>query len=109
MVSVSERVKESMASGSWIRRMFEEGAVLKKQYGEENIFDLSLGNPVVEPPTEFFQELEKIAEHPTPGMHRYMSNAGYDTTRAAVARQLALETGIKFTVNDIHYAQHTEN
>jgi len=90
-----------MTSGSWIRRMFEEGTVLKKQYGEENIFDLSLGNPVVEPPAEFFQELGKIAEHPRPGIHRYMSNAGYDETRAAVAEQLTLETGIKFTVNDI--------
>lgn len=90
-----------MASGSWIRRMFEEGAVLKKQYGEENIFDLSLGNPIVEPPPEFSQELKRIAEHPTPGMHRYMSNAGYDATRAAVAEQLALETGIKFTTGDI--------
>jgi len=90
-----------MASGSWIRRMFEEGAILKKQYGEKNIFDLSLGNPVVEPPAEFFQELKKIAEHPVSGMHRYMSNAGYDETRAAVAKQLALETGIRFTVNDI--------
>jgi len=90
-----------MASGSWIRRMFEEGAVLKKQYGEENIFDLSLGNPIVEPPPEFSQELKRIAEHPTPGMHRYMSNAGYDATRATVAEQLALETGIKFTTGDI--------
>ena len=90
-----------MASGSWIRRMFEEGAVLKKQYGEKNIFDLSLGNPVVEPPAEFFRELKKIAEHPAPGMHRYMSNAGYDETRAAVAKQLSQETGIRFTVNDI--------
>jgi len=90
-----------MASGSWIRRMFEEGAVLKKQYGEENIFDLSLGNPIVEPPPEFFRELKQIAEHPAPGMHRYMSNAGYDATRAAVAEHLALETGIKFSASDI--------
>ncbi len=90
-----------MASGSWIRRMFEEGAILKKQYGEKTIFDLSLGNPVVEPPAEFFRELKKIAEHPMPGMHRYMSNAGYDETRAAVAKQLSQETGIRFTMNDI--------
>jgi len=90
-----------MASGSWIRRMFEEGAILKKQYGEENIFDLSLGNPIMEPPAEFFQEMKNIAEHSTPGMHRYMSNAGYTETRVAVAEQLALETGIKFTMNDI--------
>jgi len=98
---LSERVRESMASGSWIRRMFEEGAIFKKQYGEENIFDLSLGNPIMEPPAEFFQELKEIAEHPTPGTHRYMSNAGYDETRAAVAEQLSFETGIKFTMNDI--------
>jgi len=90
-----------MASGSWIRRMFEEGAILKNQYGEENIFDLSLGNPIMEPPAEFFRELKEIAEHPTPGMHRYMSNAGYAETRATVAEQLALETGIKFTGNDV--------
>jgi aspartate aminotransferase len=90
-----------MAEGSWIRRMFEEGAIMKKRYGEENVFDLSLGNPIVEPPPEFNQELKKLAEQPLPGMHRYMSNAGYAETRAAVAEQLALETGIKFTMNEI--------
>ncbi|MBA7469434.1 Aspartate/prephenate aminotransferase [subsurface metagenome] len=90
-----------MGSSSWIRRMFEEGIELKQRYGEENIFDLSLGNPIMEPPAEFFQEIKKIAEHPTPGMHRYMSNAGYTETRAAVAEQLSFEIGIKFTMNDI--------
>ena len=90
-----------MGSSSWIRRMFEEGVELKQRYGEENIFDLSLGNPIMEPPAEFFQELKKIAEHPTAGMHRYMSNAGYTGTRAAVAEQLSSETGIKFTANDV--------
>jgi len=98
---VSEKVRKSMAEGSWIRRMFEEGAVLKQRYGEENVFDLSLGNPVTEPPTEFQQELKKLAEHPLPGMHRYMPNAGYAETRVAVAEQLSLETGIKFVMNDI--------
>lgn len=100
-MSVSETVRKSMVEGSWIRRMFEEGAALKQRYGEENIFDLSLGNPVMEPPAEFRRELRKLAEHPLPGMHRYMSNAGYAETRAAVAEQLARETGLKFTVNDI--------
>ena len=81
--------------------MFEEGAILKQRYGEENVFDLSLGNPIMEPPTEFHQELRKLAERPLPGMHRYMSNAGYAETRVAVAEQLSLETSIKFTMNDI--------
>jgi len=90
-----------MAQGSWIRKMFEEGASLKHQYGEENVFDLSLGNPVLEPPPEFHQELRRLVENPLPGMHRYMANAGYPETRAAVAAQLSLETGIKFTMNDV--------
>jgi len=90
-----------MAAGSWVRRMFEEGIALKQRYGEENVFDLSLGNPVLEPPPEFDRELRRLAEHPLPGMHRYMENAGYPETRAAVAAQLALETGIKFTMNEI--------
>jgi aspartate aminotransferase len=81
--------------------MFEEGTLLKKRYGEENVFDLSIGNPVMEPPPEFKAELKRLANNPIPGMHRYMENAGYAETRASVATQLSLETGLKFTMNDI--------
>lgn len=90
-----------MVQGSWIRKMFEEGAALKRQFGEQNVFDLSIGNPIMEPPPRFREELRKLAEHPLPGMHRYMENAGYVETRAAVATQLSLESGLKFTANEI--------
>ena len=100
-MSVSDRVRKSMVQGSWIRKMFEEGASLKQRYGEENVFDLSLGNPVMEPPAAFHRELKRLANHHLPGMHRYMANAGYTETRAAVAEQLSLEAGIKFAINDI--------
>ena len=102
-MSISERVQKSMAKGSWIRKMFEVGASLKQQYGEENVFDLTLGNPVMEPPAEFHRELRRLEENPLPGMHRYMQNAGYSETRAAVAVQLSLETGIKFTMSQNEY------
>ena len=98
---ISDNVSKRMMEGSWIRRMFEEGDNLKKHYGVENVFDLSLGNPVMEPPPEFKQELKKVMKKPAPGIHRYMENAGYAETRAAVAVQLSHETGIKFTGNDI--------
>ena len=81
--------------------MFEAGIALKAQYGEENVFDLSLGNPVVEPPEEFREELRRLAEHPIKGMHRYMPNAGYPETRQAVAAGLADETGLPFSAGDI--------
>ena len=100
-MSISDNVRARMVEGSWIRKMFEEGAILKQRYGDENVFDLSIGNPVMEPPPEFVKELERLAADPLPGMHRYMENAGYSETRAAVAAQLSLEAGIKFSVNDI--------
>jgi len=98
---ISEKIRQNMAQGSWIRRMFEEGAALKQKFGAENVFDLSLGNPTVEPPAEFVQELRRLAENPLPGMHRYMPNAGYPETREAVAAQLSAETGIKLNLNNV--------
>ena len=93
---VSHKVRSFMEQGGWIRRMFEAGILLKAQYGEDNVFDLSLGNPVVEPPEEFRQELRRLAQHPINGMHRYMPNNGYPETRQAVAEGLKGETGLPF-------------
>ena len=96
-MAVAGKIREFMERGSWIRKMFEEGIALKTQYGEDNVFDLSLGNPIMEPPPQFFEELRRIADSPEPGMHRYMPNAGYPDARAAVAAGLARETGMQFT------------
>lgn len=98
---VSDKVRGFMEQGGWIRRMFETGIAMKAEYGEENVFDLSLGNPVVEPPPQFHQELRRLAEHPIKGMHRYMPNNGYPETRQAVADGLKAETGIPFSAGDI--------
>lgn len=98
---MSEKVRKGMEAGSWIRRMFDEGAIMKKKYGADKVFDLTLGNPIVEPPEQFFVELRKLANSNTPGMHRYMANAGYPETRTAVAVQLGKETGLKMTGEDV--------
>ncbi|MCZ6615321.1 MAG: pyridoxal phosphate-dependent aminotransferase [Chloroflexi bacterium] len=98
---VSDKVRGFMEQGGWIRRMFEAGIALKAQYGADNVFDLSLGNPIVEPPEEFRRELRRLAGNPIPGMHRYMPNAGYPETRRAVAKGLTEETGLPFTAEEI--------
>ena len=100
-MSISNNVQQRLSQGSWIRKMFEEGALLKKKYGNDNVFDLSIGNPIIEPPPEFQTELKRLANISERGMHRYMENAGYQETRASVASQLSKETGIKFTHDDI--------
>jgi aspartate aminotransferase len=81
--------------------MFEEGIRLKQQYGADNVYDFSLGNPVQEPPPQFYEALRHVVEQPRPGMHRYMPNVGYPETRAAVANQLAQETGLPWHENHI--------
>lgn len=93
---LSDKVSRFLGNSSWIRKMFEEGERLSKIYGAENVYDFTLGNPSVEPPEKFREELKKLALNPLPGMHRYMSNAGYPETRSAVAEVLAEHSGLPF-------------
>ena len=98
---ISQYVSRSMEEGGWIRRMFEVGIALKAQYGDDNVFDLSLGNPIMEPPRSSTPSCSALPRSPAPGMHRYMPNAGYPETRQAVADTLSAETGLSFGVGDI--------
>ena len=100
-MAISRKLQQQMAEGGWIRKMFEEGIALKKSFGESNIFDLTLGNPVMEPPDEFRKELRRWVNEPSAGMHRYMPNAGYPETRAAVAEHLSSVTGLPFSQNEV--------
>ena len=95
MASVSRKIGESLSGQSFIRKMFEEGNRLRGIYGADKVFDFSLGNPNLEPPEEFQEVLRDLVTHPIPGMHGYMSNAGYPETRAAVAAFLTEEQGVR--------------
>jgi aspartate aminotransferase len=96
-MAISRKVREQMNNSSWIRRMFEEGIELRKIHGEQNVFDLSLGNPLLEPPPEFKTELQRLIREETPGTHRYMPNGGFPEVRAKVAEVLSEESGTAFT------------
>jgi aspartate aminotransferase len=76
-MAVAKKVRGFISQSSWIRKMFEEGNILKKQYGAENVYDFSIGNPSVEPPIEFKQALRQVIGEVISGVHGYMSNAGY--------------------------------
>lgn len=94
---IANKIAGFIDKSSWIRKMFEEGERMRALHGAENVYDFTLGNPDVEPPREFLKEFRELAEHPIPGMHRYMSNAGYDETRSAVAEVLAEKSGLEVT------------
>jgi aspartate aminotransferase len=98
---ISIKVHNAIERSSWIRRMFEEGAALVAQYGSENVYDFSLGNPSIDPPKAFRDELIRLMENPAPGAHRYMNNAGYEETRSAVANHLSETSGIQVKSNHV--------
>ena len=92
---ISERLKKQLAAGSQIRKMFEEGNRLKAIYGADKVYDFSIGNPDLEPPHEVSDALKELASNPTPGMHGYMSNSGYESTRSAIAAKKSAESGLE--------------
>ena len=100
-MSVSEKVHGYILESSWIRKMFEEGDRLKKQLGAENVFDFSLGNPSVEPPSEFKRALREVAAEEVSGVHGYMPNAGYLKTRHVVAQTLSRDHGVPLAADHI--------
>lgn len=90
---ISNNIAKKLEGGSLIRKMFEEGNRLKAIYGAENVFDFSIGNPDLEPPKEVKDALKEAAASDIPGMHGYMSNSGYESTRKAIADKRAKDAG----------------
>ena len=81
--------------------MFEDGIELKKKYGSDNVFDLSLGNPVFPPPDILYDEMKSLIDNPDKSAHRYMPNAGLDMTRQKVAEFLTKTTNHDFQSRNI--------
>lgn len=100
-MSISRKIKTAMEQGSWIRRMFEEGAELKARLGADQVFDFTLGNPDLEPPAPFKAALIETAKDSTPGVHGYMINAGLLSVREALARPLSMMYRKNFTAQDL--------
>jgi aspartate aminotransferase len=100
-MAVSKKIEGMITKSSWIRKMFEDGIRLKQQFGAENVFDFSLGNPNVPPPPELKKALLDVAKDERPGVHAYMPNAGYPETRAAVASKLSRDHGVKLAADHV--------
>lgn len=98
---ISNRIAAYEAKGSWIRKLFEEGMQMLRDGSGVPVYDLSIGNPELEPPVEFKRLLRRMIDDETPGQHRYMSNAGYLESRQAVADSLAADHGLPFAADNV--------
>ena len=81
-----------------IRKMFEEGIRMREQFGADNVFDFSLGNPDVPPPPVVKETLLDLINDAATS-HGYMPNAGYPWVRQAVADYLNAQCGAGMTAD----------
>lgn len=93
-MAVAAKMKAFIDKGSMIRKMFEEGARLKKLYGEDKVFDFSLGNPNVPPPDVLKSRLLELINSDDPTLHAYMPNAGLPEARQAIAERIRREQAV---------------
>ncbi len=99
---IAEKMKGLVANSSVIRAMFEEGKKLAAQYGAENVYDFSLGNPSVEPPKQVKQAIVDVVNtEDSMEVHGYMNNSGYESVREAIAKSLNMKFNTAFSQNNI--------
>lgn len=99
---IAEKMKPYLKNNSAIRMMFEEGKRLAAQYGPENVYDFSLGNPNVPAPAKLKDAIVDILNEVDPVVvHGYMSNAGFPQVRKTIADNLNMRYGTAFTENNL--------
>lgn len=99
---ISQKVISLVQNGSAIRAMFEEGAKMAAEFGKENVYDYSLGNPSVPAPEKVEENIIDIVKNSDPVVvHGYMNNAGYPEVRQAIAEHLNKLHGTAFSSRNI--------
>lgn len=99
---IADKMKALVKNSSAIRAMFEEGKVMAAKYGAENVYDFSLGNPNVPAPVQVKEAIiEEIQKEDPIVLHGYMSNAGYEDVRQAVAESINKKFDTAFSAKNI--------
>ena len=99
---LSADIQKAMGSSSFIRKMFEKGLELKRQFGEDAVCDFSLGNPDVPPPAKAKDELEKLSSAVVrPLGLGYCPNAGIPAVREAMAAYLGRQQNADLAAKDV--------
>ena len=89
---------------SVIRQLFAYGLEQAKVVGPENVYDYSLGNPSIPAPKKVNESIKKIVdEMDSIKLHGYSMAPGFDTARAAVAKDLAARFGLDVKADELFF------
>ncbi|MBQ9482025.1 MAG: pyridoxal phosphate-dependent aminotransferase [Clostridia bacterium] len=97
---VNEKMKALGETRSVIRELFEFGKILKRERGEENVFDFSLGNPSAPVPDCVNEAIENRLKDGN--IHNYTSAQGDLSARAKIAEYHRNRTGIDISADNIY-------
>ena len=99
---ISSQMIKLTSGGSAIRALFEEGARMAAEFGRENVYDFSIGNPNFPAPKKVNDTILQVVRQEEPTfLHGYMPNAGYPDVRKAVADSLNRRFGMNFSMGDV--------
>ena len=99
---ISKRLRASLDSTLSIRDIFEEGKKMAAIYGQENIYNFTIGNPSVEPPAIVNETMKEILDREPPlALHGYPANAGHPEVRQHIAGYLNKTYGCRYDFSGI--------
>ena len=99
---ISKKMEGLVNNNSVIRQMFEEGKRMAEEFGAENVYDFSLGNPNVPAPEKVRQTIERLLKDEDPVvLHGYMANAGFPDVRQRIAESLNKRFDTSFSSDNI--------
>lgn len=94
---INETYKNMLGAKSVIRELSEYATSRGNEIGYENVFDFSLGNPSVEVPKEFTQEMIRLLnEEDTMTLHGYTPSLGNPLYKEKIADSLNRRFGMNY-------------
>ena len=97
---ISREMKRNLTINGGIREAFNEARRQKELYGEENVFDLSIGNPSAPAPKKVVEVLKELGEKKNLD-HQYMCESGYEEVRSKIADWLNQKYKTSYGINNV--------
>ena len=97
---ISKEMERNIKANGGIREAFNEARRQKTLYGEENVFDLSIGNPSAPAPRKVVDVIKKLSENVNLD-HQYMCESGYEEVRSKIAGWMNQKYKTSYGINNI--------